>query len=193
MAAIVRKHGVMAEFMHSAIRLQLSKNPGGSECSQVDPEKCMADILQACPGARILPVSGEDGKEGSNNTKELGLWINGVRYPAAGEERPGVTTMENARRQIDGYLLRVERAVKCAVDGLKLGDQRAILVLGQQLSLLADYISTAGNRIVIQQVVDEMMETLLKLKSKLIEYALNSSTPSAHLCLCRHNKGCRND
>ena len=169
LARIIRKHGVVSEHIHATLRRQLYFSADGPKYSAVYPSQYMPDILQAFPGARIQAA-------------ELGyiegdiLWVNGVRYAIWPTDPQKKSILENMRRQIDVYLLRIERAIKLAVDSLKINSEDVITVLEQQLGLLAEYIGTARNRIVVQQVVDEMMETLLKLKSKLIEYALIFST-----------------
>ena len=162
LAAIIHKHGIVSEYLHSNIRCTLSLRTG-NECKSIN----LREILQAYPGAKI---------EDEKRLDEGGyLWVNGIRYPMGTGP-----ALESVRRQIDTYLLRIGRAVKVAVNMLALGSETPVVVLEQQLGLLADYVSAAHNRVVIQQVVDEMMESLLQLKSKLIEYALNSSIPPCY-------------
>ncbi len=167
-AGIIHKQGVVAESAHAAIRRSLSA--GGFDCKTMDLGRLANDIQLVFPGARLDAIRGNPTTE--DDSAAGYIWVNGVRYSAE-DARP---LLNNVRRQADGYLLRIERTVKFAVDVLRVGSENAVLVLEQQLGLLAEYIGAAQNRIVVQQVVDEMMETLLKLKSKLIEFALNFST-----------------
>ena len=85
------------------------------------------------------------------------------------------SNMENVRKLMDLYLLRIERKIKSIMQEFNNNLEEAALGLVGQFELLASYISVADNRIIVQQVVDGLMENLLHLKSKLIEsaYVLN--------------------
>ena len=102
------------------------------------------------------------------------IWIHGIRYYILGnnlENKGDNPNHENIRKQIDPYMLRLERGIKAAIDALSVNSEESAIFLEQQLGLLADYIKESHNRVIIQQVVDELMRPLLKLKNKFIEYA----------------------
>lgn len=75
-------------------------------------------------------------------------------------------------------MLRIERGIRLGSKYLAATSESAVTMLAQHLGLLGNYVAASNNRILVQQIADSLMEDLLELKAKLIDFALNYSIPS---------------
>ena len=158
---VLHKYGAAVENFHYKVLKSLSVNTRiVSNINEKQKVKCK-------PSAQIEDI------EYACTKSDEPLIINGIHYAI---DNISKKEYETIRRQIDLYLLRLIRAIKLSVSYLKsVNSENAITMLIQQLTLLSDYISAANNRIIIQQIIDDLMEDLLKIKTKLVDFSLNYS------------------
>jgi hypothetical protein len=97
------------------------------------------------------------------------ITINGIYY----NKKPASTTA--IRDKTDSYLLRIKRGILVASKYLAVTSEYAIRMLIQQLSILGYYVIACNTRIIVQEVMDTLIEELLRIKAKLIDFALNYS------------------
>jgi len=79
------------------------------------------------------------------------------------------------RNKTDSYLVRIKRGIMIGSKYLAVTSENAIITLIQQLSILGHYIIASNTRIVVKEVIHILIEELLKIKAKLIDFALNYS------------------
>jgi hypothetical protein len=142
---------------------KLIKNPIHENNEQILSEyKSIETILRKYN----LSVKSTQSKIISNNKS---LIINGIYYPKSENKEALV-------RQIDPYFLKIARTVIHGINSLNsVTSVGAITLVTQQLNVLSSYVAAARTNTIIRQIVDTLMDSLLKLKVKIIDYSLNYS------------------
>ena len=169
---ILHKHAVGSGSVHKSIAYCLPLHDSEYELACVEREEnkenAEANKENLCEAKDIVKKI-EDGY----------IWVNGIRYYILdnnSENKGDNPSHENIRKQIDPYMIRLERGIKAAIDALSVNSEESVVFLDQQLGLLADYLRDSHNRVILQQVIDELMRPLLKLKNKFIEISCQNGT-----------------
>ena len=102
-----------------------------------------------------------------------GMWINGIRVDYLHIQENLIHTQQ-LRRQTDRFLLRIDRRFKTILYNMRIGDEEAIM-LTIQITLLRDYLTSSESRIILFQIIDILLESILMIKKLLIDLSLQMS------------------
>ena len=166
-----------SQYFQNVCRESQIKATNNCECPWT-PKKLIKHSIQQKNGQilseyqsieRILHKYSLSVKNAQYNIDHKPLIANGIYYPKT-------SNREIIQKQIDPYFLKIVRTVIHGINSLNsVTSVSAITLVIQQLNVLSSYISAAKTNTIVKQVVDALMDTLLKLKVKLIDYSLNYS------------------